>query len=370
MIDTLGAGGAERQLLYIINGLDRQRYQPLVLTVYDERETPSHYRAELEAQDIPIYSLNLSPQAGGVGRLLTGIQRYIRLMWRIRPRIVQGCLHLSNLIVRLSRPFVLPHRVITMAQQGRYTPNRIRTERLTAFLSDRVIANSEGTYNLLTQQAQKPIRNMQVINCGVELDDFIHNAQPSLRETLFPSARFLLVMVARLAPNKDHATLLRALGRLRPHLPEGFQVALVGPATDPATAEQVMRLIHDLGLSDVVTHIPPTRDVAPYYHMADVTILPSVSESFGLVVVEAFAAQKPVIVSTAANVLGLVKDGETGWVFPTGDDAALAAVLEQAWNTPTETLQAMGQRGAEQVPPFNVEVMVKQYLALYDQSRV
>src|SRR5688572_23566306 len=89
-INALPPGGAERQLIYTISGLDRERFEPIVLTLYNENEIPYHYRANLEALNVPIYCLNLARRANPGLRFLNGTLRYIWHVWRFRPHIVHG----------------------------------------------------------------------------------------------------------------------------------------------------------------------------------------------------------------------------------------------------------------------------------------
>lgn len=367
MIDSLGAGGAERQLLYIITHLDRERFKPLVLTLYNAESIPYHYKDELAALEVPIYSLNL-PLSGGVGRFLTGVRRYIPFARRHKPDIVQGCLHFSNLITRAGRPFLPRHRLLTMAQQASYPPSRLRSERLTAHLNDKIVANSQYTYRLLTESGKVPVDKVKVVNCGVEYEKFLDNTRPELRREILPDATFVAAIIARIAPNKDHGTLIEALHLLKvqQRLPEGFRLLIVGAVTHEPTQQAIDAAIAQYDLAPYILQIPATHDIAPYFHAADIKVLPSTAESFGLVVVEAFAAQKPVLASDAANVLGIVRDGETGWTFSTGDAAALADKLHQAIHTPPEQLQQMGAAGHRLVPDYDVKTMTDQYMALYE----
>src|SRR5258707_7404485 len=137
-IDGLGAGGAERQLLYLLNNLDRERYEPYVLTLYNERTVAYRYAAELQGLKIPISTL--ARESGSYGRIFA-VLRYIKYMWQVRPQIVQSCLHDINLIVRLARPICPPHVLIT-SERLALSPRGLRTERFTGWLDDFLVVNS------------------------------------------------------------------------------------------------------------------------------------------------------------------------------------------------------------------------------------
>lgn len=367
IIDALVAGGAERQLIYLIAGLDRERFSPTVLTLYNESVHPYHFKPDLDALNVPIISLNL-PREGGAKRLPLAVLRYIGLMWQVRPHVVQGCLHTANLIARLGRPFCPPHRLITM-NQSLYSPRQLQSERRTAFLTDRIVANSQRNRRHIIENGGLSPAKVTYINCGVDYEQFASNPNPNLRAELLPDSTFTAVMVARIDPRKDHATLLRAIALLRDRLPAGFRLVLVGSISDDDTQRQIEAFIAQNDIGRYVVQLPAAQDVRPYYHMADVAVLSSSSEAFGLVLVEAFAAGKPAIASSVANALGIVQDGVTGWEFSAGDADALARCLQAAWQLTPEDRRQMGERARAAVPAYSVGQMVSQYLRLYDDPK-
>lgn len=371
VIDSLGAGGAERQLVYLLEGLDKTRFEPIVLLVHDEKRVPPHFKTDIEAQHIPIFNLNLPFPVGRVGFMLTAIQRYVRLMWQIRPDIVQGCLYVANVIIMVSRPFCPRHRLLTIEQQSYYGNGRLRVLRWLHWLSDRIITNSPRTYQTLIHRGRLPARKVLNINCGVKLEQFRHNPQPNLREHLFPGTGFVAANITRIDPEKNHITLLKALHLLksRQELPDDFRLLIMGAVTSPETQAQIEQAIAEYHLTAYITRLPPTNQVAACYHLADVTILPSLYESFGLVLIEALTAGKPVIASDGANVLNAVQEGKTGWTFPAKDAEALADCLYQAMRTPPDALRMMGARGREEAAQYSVEKMVAAYTALYLEAQ-
>lgn len=370
VINSLGSGGAERQLMYLIEGLDREEYDPVVLTLYDESAAvPYFFQRQLEAMGISVYSLGLSREANPITRFINAVRKYVTFHRSHRPAIVQGCLHFPNLIVRAGRLFTPRHILITMAQEGRYTPRRLKIERFTAFLSDVIVANSARSQKRLIDDGKVNKDKVIYINCGVEYQQFEVNPDPELRAREFPDVSFAMVMVARIAPNKDHPTLLKALAKLKQsaELPEDFRLILVGMVSHPQAQAEIDHLLDQNNLRSLVVQLPPTDTIAPYFHLADVLVLPSKGESFGLVVVEGFAAGKPYIVSEEANVLGIVREGETGWVFPTGDADSLAEKIKLALNADRATLTQMGENAAKEASSFSVDLMVEGWLKLYER---
>lgn len=351
-IDTLGAGGAERQLVYLLENLAPARYESHVLTTYD---TFRHYEAELRSLNIPLYSLHhgdLYPT-----NRARAFSRYVHLMWQLRPQLVHGWLHYPNLIARLARPLCPPHRLVT-AVRSEYSRRQWCIEQVTESLSDfRVVINTK-------QQTKNT--HIPTITIPNAIDTNLFLAKHT--QTHPYKTSFTLLMVARIDPRKDHQTLLNALHQLHQTLPNRFKTILLGEITDLATQQQLEKTIEKYNLNELIEQLPPTNNMASHYHLADVTVLPSRTEASANVILESFAAGKPIISSTAANSNALVEHKTTGWIFPTGNSNALAECIKIAWQTPQEERILMGKRGQEIARFYSVAKMVKQYEQLYERA--
>jgi glycosyltransferase involved in cell wall biosynthesis len=107
----------------------------------------------------------------------------------------------------------------------------------------------------------------------------------------------------------------------------------------------ILDLVASLGLSDCIRFDPFNPDPVDFYHWSDVLVVPSrVIESFGLVAIEAMAYGKSVVAAAQGGIREIVIDGETGWLFPAGDVAMLAACLAEAINRPTAVVER-GHKG-------------------------
>ncbi len=287
--------------------------------------------------------------------------RYVRFMRQLRPQIVHGWLHYPNLIARIARPLCPPHRLIT-AIRSEYTVNQLRSEHFTAWLSDFRIVIKGGQDHGKRDSHTKTV----MIPNGLAFDLFQDSTGPKLRETLFPNTLFLILVPARIDPRKDHRTLIEAIHKLPPSL--NIKIVLIGEITDFNTQQQIRQSIQDYRLETIIQQLPPTRDIAPFYHAADSVLLPSKSEAFSNVILETFASRKPIIVSEAANPDGIVQHGVNGWVFPTGDSTALAGCLQMALASSEAERRAFGQKGYEAVQVYTIERMVERYTQLYERA--
>ncbi len=345
-IDTLGAGGAERQLVYLLTQLDRKRFESHVVTTYD---TFRHYESTLRAMSIPLHSLHHGEL--NTWSRMKAMGRYASLLWRLRPHIVHSWLFYPNLIARTTRVLCPPHRLIT-AIRSDYSPKQIMAENLCCWLSDFRVVN----YKTISFHPHVLVQN------GIALQGF-----PSEKKDYTSTNRstFTLLMVARFDQTKDHQTLLKAVKEIIHLVTGSFQLLLIGEVSDPQVEQQVNTYIHDNNLHQFIQQRAPVLDIAEYYHRANITILPSKAEGFPNVILESLATGTPVIVSNAANKNELIQHGINGWVFPTGDSSALSECLLEAILTPQEKLKQMGDQGRKVAEKYSIGKMVEQYDKLY-----
>lgn len=171
-------------------------------------------------------------------------------------------------------------------------------------------------------------QRIATIPCGVDTELFAPGDRSAARRALGLDGRPTLLWVGRIAPIKGLDTLLDAVGRL--HV-TGTAVRLLivgGDADEPRNGHEgaLRARIERQGLTGTVSFLgPQPQDLLPtYYVAADVTVVPSYYESFGMVALEAMACGSPVIASRVGGLVTTVRDGVTGFLVPEGDVAALA----------------------------------------------
>lgn len=162
-----------------------------------------------------------------------------------------------------------------------------------------------------------------------------------------------LLCVATVTPRKGHALLLRALAGLR-ELP--WQLHAVGSLTrDPATAAHAQALAAELGLAGrVVWHGEvDAAALQAHYASAQLLVLPSLHEGYGMVVAEALAAGLPVLASNA-GALAQTLPAQAGWRVPPGDVPALQAALQRLIGEPAlrERLAAGAREAGRRLPDW------------------
>lgn len=351
-IDTLGAGGAERQLVYLLENLKHSRYQSSVLTTYDQFR---HYEPILHSMNIPLYSLHHGDLT--VPNRVYALQRYIRVMWKLKPDIVHCWLHYPNLIAGAAKFGCPPHKLIASVREE-LSPRAQRLEQYLEPAIDFRIVNEK--YNSKQKSAkQKPSR---AIPNGIDTNVF-SKTTPRINTTGTTN----ILIPARIDPRKDHATLLNAITKIPTQLQKSLQITLIGQVTHIPTQRQIEQSIKKQNLAQIISQLSPTDNITPHYHTCDYVILPSRSEMFPNVVLEAFAASKPVIASAAANRMNIITHDVNGWIFPTGDSQALAELIQKAMNTSGAVREKMGQSAFKVAGKFPISQTIEAYQSIYDQ---
>jgi len=174
----------------------------------------------------------------------------------------------------------------------------------------------------------------------------------------------LILSVGRLEPAKDYPNLLRALFQLPDHLQ--WQAVIAGAGQ---LADELRGLAGDLGLTDRVIFLGVRNDVRDLMCAADVFVLSSHYEGFGLVVGEAMACERLVVATDCGGVAEVV--GGLGHLVPPRDPEALAAGLAQAIALPRDQARQIGRQARERVQTlFSLDAAVDRWLGLYRVDRI
>ncbi|MFE5399365.1 D-inositol-3-phosphate glycosyltransferase [Streptomyces sp. NPDC056568] len=238
--------------------------------------------------------------------------------------------------------------------------------------SDRLIANTaEEADELVRHYAADPAK-VAVVHPGVNLDRFrpfprgadpgtgdVAAARAAARARLgLPQDALIPLFAGRIQPLKAPDVLLRAVAVLlgeRPELRSRIVVPVVGGPSGSGLAkpEGLQKLAARLGIADVVRFRPPVdqEQLADWFRAASVLVMPSYSESFGLVAIEAQAAGTPVLAAAVGGLPVAVRDGHTGRLVEGHDPAAYARVLRDFADHP-ELTSRMGEAAARHARSF------------------
>jgi D-inositol-3-phosphate glycosyltransferase len=248
--------------------------------------------------------------------------------WLARDRWSVPLIHTAHTLAKVKNE--------ALADGDRPEPrSRVIGEEQVVAEADRLVANTdEEARQLVRLYGADPARTL-VIPPGVDLDRFAPRGRAAARRAVgVPEDALVLLFVGRIQPLKAPDVLLHAAARLLaddPYLRSRLRVHVVGAPSGSGldAPEQLQKLAGDLGIADVVEFFPPQPPdrLAEHYRAADVTVVPSHNESFGLVALEAQACGTPVVAAAVGGLRTAVRDGVSGVLVAGHDPADYAAAV-------------------------------------------
>ena len=235
--------------------------------------------------------------------------------------------------------------------------------------ADRLIVNTEHEAQQLVSLHHADPARIDVVHPGVDLETFTPGDRRAARAALGLDAdELILAFVGRIQPLKAPDVLLRAAARLTERFTNLRVLVAGGPSgTGLAAPDTLVRLADELGISDRVTFLPPQsrEQLVNVYRAADLVAVPSYSESFGLVAVEAQACGTPVVAAAVGGLPVAVRDGVTGTLVPGHDvddwATAIAVLVDRGPDT-------MSRAAVEHAATFSWAHTVDGLLASYGRA--
>jgi glycosyltransferase involved in cell wall biosynthesis len=351
-------GGAERALLELVPALDRSLFVPLVVLGGD-----GPLAAQLRSRGVevlvelfptpPLYALAWPPT---LIRLWRAAVRLRRLSRARGIRLVQcgDVLALLLLLPTVASGARLVYQVNYLGQGPRLWLFRA----LARVVADAIVACSSWQREAVVGSSLRLAARTVVVPPGVELASFQGGSGVGFRAGLGLGGGVPLVgMLARYDVWKGHELFLDAAVRVLERRPE-TRFAMVGGALNAgalrhvsAYQSRVLARLARLGLQGRVHPVDHRDDVAEVLAALDVVVLPSFGEPFGMALVEAMAAGRPVVAADSGGPREIVKPGETGLLFRTGDAASLADAILTLLDDPARAraLAAAGLARAREI---------------------
>lgn len=253
---------------------------------------------------------------------------------------------------------------------------RVRVETRLLREADRVIAATRAELAQIRWLYREQTENVSVVAPGVDTSHFYPIASDEARAFVgLGEDEWMVLYVGRIEQLKGVETLLRAIANLRDqHFfdEHAFTLKIIGGDPDAAPEllsdemTRLQQLCDAYGLREVVRfHGKQAQDTLPYfYSAAEVVVVPSHYESFGLVALEAMACGTPVIASETGGLAFLVRDGETGFHIPAGDAEALGARLQELLADPA-LRERIGRSAAQYARQFDWSTVSEHILDIY-----
>jgi len=219
---------------------------------------------------------------------------------------------------------------------------RIETERLLTKDCERIIATTEGEKEDLILNYSASPEGISVIPCGVNLDLFQPMNKQIAKQQLGFSEDKLILFVGRIEPLKGIDQLLRAMT----YLENGHRLRLViigGGEHGQYEMQRLQKLSQDLHIEDSVTFsgLIKHEKLRHFYNAADVCVIPSYYESFGLVALESMACGTPVVATNVGDLKSIIHQGETGYVVMDNTPSTLAGKIDSLLSKPSSNTKYM-----------------------------
>jgi D-inositol-3-phosphate glycosyltransferase len=241
--------------------------------------------------------------------------------------------------------------------------------------ADRLVANTHAEAKELIELYHADPKRVRVVHPGVDLDVFIPGNQNLARKDLgVAEDAIVLLFVGRIQPLKAPDVLIEAAAEIlkrNPELRSRLVVAICGGPSGSGLErpDALVTLAEQLGVSDVVKFVPPTRraELVKWFQAASVCVVPSYSESFGLVAIEAQACGTPVIAARVGGLPTAVRDGISG-VLVDGHEAATWAnhIIEVVTNDELRTKLSAG--AIAHASHFGWEDTTDKLIAVYNEA--
>jgi glycosyltransferase involved in cell wall biosynthesis len=314
-------GGMKNHLIDLVRGLSEKGYRLAVVSPPNDS-----LRSAMEALNIPFHQLPMRPGLSPTD--LAAIWRLAGLLRVLGPDLFH--IH-GNKSALLGRPAAflarVPAMVLTvhnfLVYQNARLPARtlaVLTQRRLFSGIDRIIAVSDSLKKNMVENQGLAASKIEVIHNGVDYERW-QEKPPSPRSQLgLSESDFVVVAVGRLVDWKGHDVLINAAAELRSSRPD-IRIAIAG---EGPMRPRLERLIRAGGLEQSVSLLGHVADVRALLAAADLFVLPSLNEPFGIVLLEAMAAGLPVIATNAGGVPEIITDDQNGVLLPPAEAAVLS----------------------------------------------
>jgi glycosyltransferase involved in cell wall biosynthesis len=357
LIGDLNMGGAQRQLVYLAQHLDRGQFEPVVCCLRDNAPLAEELRTA--GVEVVVLRQWLRPDVSRFWRIPQVVKRY-------RPDLIHAYLFVANTWGRTTGlMYGLPVIVSERTAVKRKDLGECLVNRLLAPFATALIANSQAGASLAVQHKEIAPDRVHVVHNGIVLEPF-HNptvGNQIRQEFQIRPEQSVIGIVGRLAPAKDHRTFFQAMRLVAVQFPD-LRIMCVG---DGALRGELERLVGELGLQPNVIFTGNRTDIPAIMFALDILVLSSQWEGFPNVIMEAMAAARPVVATEVGDVTELVIPGQSGLLVKPGEPEAIAGAVVSLLRNKALRL-AMGQEGRKRIEEkFTHEHMVAATSAVYRQ---
>jgi len=360
----LNVGGLERVVIDLLKNLDPNTYNP-ILCCLENYGSMIH-----EVKKLGIETIALGKKEEGLDLLL--IPRLLKALKQYEVKILHS--HNSS-----------PHLYSTIAGKLASTPINIYTihgqvsaihgqglymkHRPLLYMTDMIVAVSHDARKMILNGSK--ISHNKVVTILNGIDEEKYSARVNIidkKRSIGLSTEDLVIgIVARLAPEKDHNTLLDAFRLVLNNTHLNIKLVIVG---DGSLKEQMIKKSQLLSIDKNVIFLGERHDVPELLATFNLFVLSSTTEGISLTLLEAMAAGLPVIATKVGGNPEIVMDKQTGLIVPPRDPISMAKAISHIIDNPYIWKQ-MGMKGKERVSNvFSVKTMVNEYQKVYEKIMI
>lgn len=352
-IYQLGAGGAARTLLNVLNHIDKDQFEPVLVTLNYDGSYEQYLNNDVKVVKLP------------TKRLRSAIMPFAKLIRKEQADIVFSTIPNYSIMAILARLLSFS-KAKSIVREAAYLNEGTSQVKLRFYgfvyrFARRVISLSEGVKDNLIQRYKVPAHKIDVIYNPIDMPHIEQAAHqtdmPEAHRALFQKEVKTIVTAGRLVKEKDHQTLLTAFSLVQKRLPSQLIILGDGPLEATLKAQA-----HDLNISEHVHFIGFQDNPYMYFKQADLFALSSRTEGFGHVLVEALAVGTPVV-STACEpgATEVLADGEYGLLCRVGDAKHMAEKMYYTLTRTAEQKKPIQQRGYKRANMFAAPSIVTHY---------
>ena len=375
VIARLNMGGPALHVAYLTEGLTKRGYDTTLVSGSLARGEDS-MAFVAEAHGVEVVRIDELGREISPLRDLMATIRLAKLIRKERPQILHTHTAKAGTVGRVAallagsrRPPIIVHTFHGHVLRGYFGPLRSLffrlLERRLAAGTTALIAVSPQVRDDLVALGVAPRERFVVIRLGIELDERVtpqENGRGESRRYLgIPGDRFAVGWIGRMTAVKRTDDVLVAFKRLR----DGGVDAVLCMVGDGPDRPQLEERAHELGVARDTVFLGYQEDVAPFYAAFDALVLPSGNEGTPVSVIEALAAELPVVATRVGGVPDVVRDGEDGFLVEAGATGDLADRLARLADDPALRAR-LGKQGRERVlPRYAVDRLVDDVDRLY-----
>jgi glycosyltransferase involved in cell wall biosynthesis len=355
--------GAEKVLLNMLCGLDRRRYEPLVICPSEGNLQQMAEAEGVTCATVPALQARFTWRVGELFRYIASFLHVIRATRKEITLADPYFVHANTVRAGIAATLATIgtcREVIWHVHDSLPKHPLSAVIRLLAFASrrTRIVAVSTATAAAFSGPLSFKER-MRVIHNGVDLSHFPDKSRgesPLKRELGISQKSFLVCAVGQICARKGLRELLEAFSQIYDDAPQ-MHLTIVGQPVFSHEEQYRVELVSmtiAAGIADRVHFTGERHDIPTVLQSADLLVLNSFEEPFGLVLLEAMSSGTPVLATRVGGIPEIVTDSENGWLIEGGDTPALARNLLEL-SGDSDALERVARGGYETAPKFSME---------------